>query len=483
MSRYGAALLVLTVLIAGATAPAQPPDNGPAREALREAVQHLDDAAPWQTALFLLHVAELYQKLGDAKEAANVMDLMREKLTAQRPKWRSGWYGDSILSKAYARLGDAKASIEESARVEDKNAQLRNSALEAAKAGHVQAAYQIAEALADANIKSEIKARIREDALIRRAQAGDAAEALQAADQLPTAMAKVSMLVGHDLAVVLMWDSRRMHYLDTDNFRDGIASLQYEAGNKAAAKETALKALALLPSVDEAQRARAALVVFWLLAEVDDLASARKALAIMPTESDPKKARVIELKAKGCIAAAEVRAGRDEAALALVRDFENPRQQAYILQIAALAQARAGRKDASKANFNRAVNLLTGDPKPGPGGTSMRNIAVAEALAGDFAAAVQHAKESGDFGLTLALVADLQAESRDFAGARKTAELVKKFQAAPMNACDAFRNVARKQAKAAQAEAVRAWAGQEPDGLRAYLLVGLAEGLLGAKKP
>jgi len=72
---------------------------------------------------------------------------------------------------------------------------------------------------------------------------------------------------------------------------------------------------------------------------------------------------VIELKAKGCIAAAEVRAGRDEAALALVRDFENPRQQAYILQIAALAQARAGRKDASKANFNRAVNLVTGDPK------------------------------------------------------------------------------------------------------------------------
>jgi len=43
--------------------------------------------------------------------------------------------------------------------------------------------------------------------------------------------------------------------------------------------------------VEESQRARAALVVVWLLAEVNDLASARKALAIMPKESDPKKAR------------------------------------------------------------------------------------------------------------------------------------------------------------------------------------------------
>jgi len=60
----------------------------------------------------------------------------------------------------------------------------------AAQAGHVQTALQIAEAIADSNIKSEIKARIREDVLIRRAQAGDAAEALQAADQLPTAWRK-----------------------------------------------------------------------------------------------------------------------------------------------------------------------------------------------------------------------------------------------------------------------------------------------------
>jgi hypothetical protein len=210
MYHYGAALSVLTVFIAGATASAQPPDNAPARAALREAVQHLDDARPWLTAVCLVHVAELYQKLGDAKEAANVMDKIRGKITALRPKLRPEWYGDSILSKAYARLGDAKASIEVAASVEDKNAQLRNSALEAAKAGHVQAAYQIAEALADSKSKLETKARIHGDVLIRRAQAGDAAEALQAADQLPNAMAKVSMLVGHDLAVVLMWDSRRI---------------------------------------------------------------------------------------------------------------------------------------------------------------------------------------------------------------------------------------------------------------------------------
>jgi len=67
----------LTVFIVGAIGPAQPLENGPTREALREAVQDLDDARPWLTAVCLLHVAELYQKLGDAKEAANVMDKMR----------------------------------------------------------------------------------------------------------------------------------------------------------------------------------------------------------------------------------------------------------------------------------------------------------------------------------------------------------------------------------------------------------------------
>ena len=192
----------------------------------------------------------------------------------------------------------------------------------------------------------------------------------------------------------------------------------------------------------------------------------------------------MELKAKGYIAAAEVRAGHDEAALASLRDFENPRQQAYILHIAALAQARAGRKDACKANFIRAVNLVTGDPKPGPGGTSMKNIAVAEALAGDFSAAVQHAKEAGDFGMTLFRVAELQAESGDFAGARKTAEYPTKIRRGS-HGCDGL--LAEDRLPSGQGRAgggcPRLDCAEETGGIRASLLVGLAEGLIGDKNP
>ena len=280
MSHYCVAMSVLGILVVGTTAPAQPADNAAAREALHEAAQFIDSARPWQISL-CGDVAEVYQKLGDAKEAAAVVDKLRHKVKAQPPKIVSvdgpGTFEASILSKAYAGLGDAKNAIEVMANVKAKNELLQKSALEAAKAGQVQVAYQIADAIADIDDKSKLKTRIREDVLLRRVPADGAAEALQAVDQLPSAMAKVSMLVGHDMIVVLQWDSRQAHFLGTELFRDGIASRQLKAGNKTAARETALKALALLPSVEEAQRARAALVVVWLLTEMDDLGSARKA--------------------------------------------------------------------------------------------------------------------------------------------------------------------------------------------------------------
>jgi hypothetical protein len=245
------------MLVAGTIAPAQSPDNGPAREALREAAKYLDGVAYWQISL-CGDIAELYQRLGDAKEAANVIAKMREKVKAQPSKIISGYgpghFEASTFAKAYARFGDAKAAIEVSTRVESKDVLLQKAALEAAKAGHVEAAYQIADALADADSKSQLKASLREDILIRRVQTGGAAEALRAADQLPTPLAKVNMLVGQEKGVFLSWDSSR----DADYFRDGIASLQFKAGNKDAAKETSLRALALLPSVEEAQRAPAA---------------------------------------------------------------------------------------------------------------------------------------------------------------------------------------------------------------------------------
>src|SRR5205814_5287395 len=115
--------------------------------------------------------------------------------------------------------------------------------------------------------------------------------------------------------------------------------------------------LALLPNVEEDARARVAVSVVRILAGSDDLPSARKALALIPKTplgtspaKNPKLALQpkSEVLAKGYIAAAEVRAGRDDAALALVKELEHPGAQAYILQMTALAQARAGRKDASK---------------------------------------------------------------------------------------------------------------------------------------
>jgi Flp pilus assembly protein TadD len=89
---------------------------------------------------------------------------------------------------------------------------------------------------------------------------------------------------------------------------------------------------------------------------------------------------------------AMVRAGQDDAALALAKDLEQPGQKAYVFHWVALAQARAGRKDAAKVNFDKAIELAA---NKGTGGTSLHNIASAQALAGDFPAALKTAAGAG----------------------------------------------------------------------------------------
>ena len=178
----------------------------------------------------------------------------------------------------------------------------------------------------------------------------------------------------------------------------------------------------------ENRKPQAALVIMGVLARTNNVAAARKALApiaeIKPTKERPGN---LDLKAKGYLAAALVRTGQDNAALALAADFEPPGQKAYIYHWVALAQARAGRKEAAKLNFDKAIELLTGaDNKQTPTGPAMYNLAGALALAGDFKTALKIAEKGTESGFTWAVIANAQAESGDFEGARKTAAAYEK---------------------------------------------------------
>jgi hypothetical protein len=264
---------------------------------------------------------------------------------------------------------------------------------------------------------------------------------------------------------------------------DGIAPAQLVAGDKPGAAKTALSALAILPEVAEARRAQAALALVRMLAGLDDVAAARKALAQMPA-ADPKAEapaaqfrRAPELKAKGYLAAAEVRAGHDEAALALAKDFDLPGERAYVLHFAALAQARAGRKAESAVSFAKAVDLVTKAPDPDGGGTTLHNIASAQAAAGDHAGAAKTiALQPGGGTIAWVNLATFQAQAGDFAAARKTA--ADHLTDSRWWSARTLEFVAERQARAGHATAARGWIGQLDDGLvKAHALFGLAKGL------
>jgi tetratricopeptide (TPR) repeat protein len=478
--------LVLTGLHAAAPVPVPPPaDNGPSDQALRQAVRVVDGIETNRNTRELsrlwCEIADLRRKLGDRNGARDALELARRvaEKSEQPPieEWRQ-------IGQAYGRLGDAKAVSDLAAAIpvqlenrldNPRETVIQESALEAARAGHTQEAEKIADALTDDKTKEWVMATIRQRAIVHRAKTGDVAGALRAVEGLPSTQAKIAALVGCG------WDVLSLGFDDLNAFPDeeSIASVQLAAGDKKGAKETALKALALLPSARASAWDVVRVVRF--LARIDDLPSARQALAQFPAadpkEQNPQQLRrrvVMELKAKGYLAAAEVRAGRDEVALAMAGDFPEPDDQAYILHFAALAQARAGRKEAAKVNFAKAIELVA----KGTGqSTTLHNIASAQALAGDFVGAAKTTEKQGQGSVTWGNIVYAHLEAGDFATAKKTAVDHIANQSSWLYPTEC-KFIAKHQAQAGQVAAVKEWAENKEDQLlKAHILVGLAEGL------
>jgi hypothetical protein len=480
--------LIFAGFVSAAPVPAPPPpDNGPSAEALRAAVAVLDNVNgnTKERSQLWCAVADLRRKLKDRQGAADALALAR-RVAETSKEFRIEEWGRQI-GKAYGRLGDAKAVIDLAASIpraaRNQNVDFRDivlleSAKAACDAGQIREAEKIADELTNERTKTAIKAQIQRQALIHRAKAGDVAGAIRAAGELPTAQDKVFALVGQDV-LNLTYDDR------PPSWEEGIAWVQLAAGDKAGAKVSALKALALLSDAQENRRSSAPLTVVQILASMDDIPSAQKAMPLI-TAMDPKAVgqkvdRLLELKATGYLAAAEVRAGQDDLALARARDFPAPGQQAYLFQVVALAQSRAGRKEAAAVNFERAIKLVAANPKDK--GTSLHNLASAQALAGDFAAAAKTAEQYKLEHAWQNLVA-IQAKAGDYLGARKTAEThIQKGSSGYPSMCQL---IARTQARAGQVTTVKEWVEKEEERLlKAYLLVGLAEGLYreGGKVP
>jgi RNA polymerase sigma factor (sigma-70 family) len=469
-----------------AAAPVQPappaprPDTRATADALRQAAEALDLAeGDYLTCIRLwCDVADLRHRLGDRDGAAAAVQKARSVTLPLNP---IPGPAPTRIAETLARFGEARAVLDLAATVPEASPRsrgnprqilLEGAAREAAAAGHDKAAGEIIAALPDEAAREALRRSVRVPAVTRLLQKGDVAAALRAADELPTAVEKVYALAGRP---------ELSRGYDDARWWDGIAAAQSRVGDRDEAKRTAAKAVSLLPDVEPKRRPIAAAAVARAFAQLDDLPQARKALAEVSAagqkadKGGADNVKAAALFATACVGAAEARAGRDVAAADLVKHFDQPDDQAYLLHTIALAQARAGRKDVAAANFARAVAFALKDPDGG----ALHNIASAQALAGDFAGAARTAEQRPSGGVTWANIAHAQTQAGDFAGARRTAARARPAdRGSPYWYASILRGVARQQARAGQAAAVREQAAQLDDRLvRAHVLVGLAEGL------
>ncbi|WP_020474947.1 hypothetical protein [Zavarzinella formosa] len=471
-------LLFLTSASVLSAAPAAPPQNQAAKEILGQVAGLLENgnASAELRGRVWCEIARLRHKIGDREGALKAVRLARSIIEKHEPPIIEGW---KTVGETLAWLGETKAvpdlakSVPESRRLlrdEFRQAVSWQSALMAGATGNVRGAVEIADSLPKEDDRRQLKADIYVAEGVRLARKGDLTGAFRIVGELSSPSDKLFALVGKPK------DGLAPDAVEPDA---GIAFEQWKAGDKVGAKESTMKALALLPDVESKSEGPGAVAVIRMFARLDALPEARKALNWLLTTPPEKgirdEARITqELHAWACVAAAEIRAGRDENAMVILKYFKSPGLQASLLQFIALAQAQAGRKEASKASFAKAVAFYelgvtkVGEPD--------HDIIGSLLLAGDIDGAILAARRLMAGPPFWASIAIAQADLGDFDGARKTADAILKTPDTWHAA--ALRHIARRQTKAGQSAEARGWASQVTnDSTKIDVLMGLAEGL------
>ncbi|WP_020474945.1 hypothetical protein [Zavarzinella formosa] len=462
-------LILLSLSPSLIAAPALPPDNRATVEALRQAAEFLEtaDIDPDELAGLWCKVAELRHRIGDRRGAIKAIERaceIVEGVGGGPREWRP-------MLLACARMGETDKALELAGHFpedgnnvpEERGFMLWRAVREAARAGR----FRVAEEIADRNEHEDFWLiswqEIRSLEIVARFKKGDTEAAIRMAMALPTAWGKLWALVGTPT------DQPADDITELD---DSIADMQLLANDKAGARRSAMTALALIPDLGPGEKPSAVVAVIRILCLLDDIREARKVM-VRYLDARPRKENYWndELLARSHLAAAEVRAGRDEAALAFLKDFDRPEDQAFLLQVIALDQARAGRREVSTMNFARAIEraALADDRDP-----YLSGIIEAQALAGDFDGATWTAQYFR-CGLLLEKIIFLQSKTGDFDGARMI------FHTIPSDRYwigNILPQIARMQGAAGQPAAVREWAAKLDDPRRrAAVLIGLAEGL------
>jgi hypothetical protein len=158
-------------------------------------------------------------------------------------------------------------------------------------------------------------------------------------------------------------------------------------------------------------------------------------------------------------------------------------EKALAMVALARAQVKAGNAPAAQATLDEALTLTHGigpktvnDPR-GANANFLREVALAQAEAGDAKGALTTVAGRGSEpwkSEVLAAIAPIQARQGDIPGALATARSITE----PAHSGDAYCEIAAIQSRADGAEAALAWAARlEPPAIRAYALIGVADGV------
>ena len=496
----------------GSVAPLRKPAVDPAtvRPVIREAEAAVESATGDDMARnrLLCELAELHRRAGDPEASAAALAKAKA-VTIGMDDFR--YHEWRRIAQGYARLGDADSGLALADGVpEGKNRPTRETILQeaadaASRADRPAVAARLIAAMNDPEARDWLTAEARVTAVVNKSRV-DGPGAVAAALELADPADRIQALVGVEYLNLFPVD------LGTSRLAmqsDGIAGVRLRAGDRPGAADSLAKAVVQLPAVTPRpqldRRAQATAAVVGTAARLGDLVTCRTLDDAMPADKPVEKfANGWKPKVTASRAVAESLAGNDAAAVKLADAFPTVEEQSHILLAVAVAQHRAGRKDASTATFDRVFDLQKAQKRP-----DYHNLMFARGRVGDLAGlkkvlaveldrAARQLNGTPDQPPTAEQVAWAanqssqpenvaiwQAEHGDFAGAMATAQVYRvdeptlKVLTRPMFA-GVLKTVAERRTAAGQVDAVRKEAGAETDPLfRAHRLAGLAEGLLG----